>query len=66
MLDRAEAKTFLAEIKEHMAEERAGNYSEENFEKLFDKFDEDKNGFLEKFEMAVLLKKVFKKQQQEG
>jgi len=39
-----------------MAAERAANYSEDTFDKIFARFDEDKNGFLEKAEMAALIK----------
>ena len=61
MLDRGEAKTFLGDLVQIISSERAQNYKEENFEALFTKFDEDKNGFLEKAEMAVFIKKVFRK-----
>lgn len=61
LLDRGEAKNFLNKLKEIVSKERAGNYSEENFEKVFTQFDEDKNGFLTKSEMAVLIKKIFAK-----
>jgi Ca2+-binding EF-hand superfamily protein len=44
-----------------MKEERKDNYSTENFEKIFAQFDTDQNGYLEKAELAVLIKKVFKK-----
>ena len=44
-----------------MTEERKENYSPENFEKIFNEFDTDNNGYLEKAELAVLIKKVFKK-----
>lgn len=39
--------------------DRRANYSPEKFESLFDKFDMDKNNFLTKAEMAVLIKKTF-------
>ena len=61
MLDREEMKTFLAELVQHMEEERAKNYDEANFDTLFDKYDDDKNGYIEKSEMAVFIKKVFAK-----
>jgi len=60
MLDKAECKNFLTELKKITIESRAANYKEENFEKLFDKFDDDKNGFMEKSELSVLIKQVFK------
>ena len=60
MLDRAETKDFIDKIIKHMAPERARNYHPEEFDQLFDKYDEDKNGFIEKSEMAVFIKQVFK------
>lgn len=56
MLDKEECRNFLNELKKVTIPERAENYKEENFEKLFDKFDEDKNGFMEKSELSVLIK----------
>jgi Ca2+-binding EF-hand superfamily protein len=61
VLDKAECKNFLAELKTKMKPERAENYDEANFDKLFDRFDDNKDGFMEKKEMAVFIKKVFKK-----
>jgi glutathione S-transferase len=46
-------------LKEVIAPDRVGNYEDAKFESVFKKFDEDKNGYLEKAEMAVLIKKVF-------
>ena len=42
-------------------EERADNFSKENFKRLFKEFDEDNNGYLSKPELAVLIKHVFRK-----
>ena len=39
-----------------MVKDRAQNYKEGNFGQLFEKFDEDKNGFIEKHEMANFIK----------
>lgn len=61
MLDKVECKNFLSELKKITSKDRADNYKEEDFEKIFVKFDDDKNGFLEKSELAVLIKQVFKK-----
>ena len=44
-----------------MTEERAKNYDESKFEQIFDKYDEDKNGFIEKSEMTTLIKMTFRK-----
>ena len=40
-------------------ESRAKNYDESKFEELFNKYDEDGNGYIKKSEMVVLLKKAF-------
>lgn len=58
-LDRDEAKPFLEDVKGLMSEEKAAFYNTNTFDVQFTKFDEDKNGFLEKSEMGVLIKKVF-------
>lgn len=42
-----------------MVPERAKCYTEDKFEEVFTRFDEDKNGFLSKAEMAALIKKLF-------
>ena len=57
MLDREEAKSFMDDVFKFLPSEY---YSQKqyNFDETFDKYDEDKNGFLEKYEMAVFLKKV--------
>lgn len=60
MLDKEECFKYLSIIKQNCSEERAKNYVEKDFEMLFERFDEDKNGFIEKSEMAIFLKKVFK------
>jgi hypothetical protein len=60
VMDKAECKVFIDEVKAAMVPERAANYDEANFETLFNKFDEDKNGFMDKTEMSVFMKKVFK------
>ena len=60
MLDKEECFKYLSIIKQNCCEERAKNYDEKDFEMLFERFDEDKNGFIEKSEMAIFLKKVFK------
>ena len=60
-LDRAEARTFVFEISQCIERERAKNYNPLNFDQLFDRFDENKDHFLSKSEMAVFIKKVFNK-----
>ena len=60
MLDKKECKGFLEGLLKYLKEERRNNYNEANFEKIFDEYDEDKNGFIEKSEMAVLIKKTFR------
>jgi len=56
MLDRKECRAFINELRKHLSEERASNYNEAQFDSLFERFDEDKNGFIEKSEMAVFIK----------
>ena len=43
-------------MKTQTTPERAANYNEKEFDKLFKKFDEDQNGFIDKPEMAVFIK----------
>ena len=52
---RSFASTFLAELKNITTKDRADNYKEENFDKLFDKFDDDKNGTIEFKEFILAL-----------
>ena len=47
---------FLRELKKYMVKERASNYQEDNFNQLFVKCDEDKNGVIEKNEMPNFIK----------
>lgn len=61
VLDKAECKVFMSELKKIVKPDRASNYDEANFEKLFKKFDDNGDGFMEKKEIAVFIKKVFKK-----
>ena len=66
VLDKDECRVFLDIIKKNISEDRAKNYEEaRDFEKFFTLFDEDKNGFISKIEMSVLLKKVFAKSNEE-
>jgi Ca2+-binding EF-hand superfamily protein len=51
----------MSELKKIVKPERGDNYDEANFEKLFQKFDDNGDGFMEKKEIAVFIKKVFKK-----
>ena len=53
---------FVIELTNYFEDnDRANNFSVDNFQKTFDEFDEDKNGFLDKAEMAVLIKKMVKR-----
>ena len=61
MLDKKELQEFLKEISKHVTLDRSYNYKEANFDKIFEEFDDDKNGFIQKSEMANFLKKIFKK-----
>ena len=63
-LDQPQALSFLTTLStslEHPYNNRARNFSAENFASLYDQFDSDKNGFLEKAEIAALIKKAFRK-----
>ena len=40
----------------------SGTYDAAKFDQLFKDYDEDKNGFLEKAEMCVFIKKTFKQE----
>lgn len=59
-LDPTEAKCFMVELQKIATEDRKGNFKEDGFENVFKRFDDDNNGFLEKSELAVLIKHVFK------
>lgn len=48
-----------------MSYDRAKNYRKENFDALFNQYDEDKNGFIEKVEMANFIKIQFKEKPDE-
>lgn len=53
MLDKDEAKNFIGDIKKLLIDQKkAKNYDPSKFDQNFDKFDEDKNGFLSKAEMS--------------
>ena len=62
-LDKKEAQPFLDEVAQIIEQSRAKSYVRKDFNQMFEEFDEDKNGFLSKNEMAILIKKTFKKQQ---
>ena len=61
MLDKTEARNFIEELQKIVNSEMSGNYKPENFDKLFTQYDDDKNGYLEKKEMCVFIKKNFRK-----
>ena len=42
-----------------MDQERYKKYNPEKFWQIFDKFDADKNGYLEKKEIASLIKEIY-------
>ena len=61
-LDRAKSLKFLKELARNIEDQdRARNFDSGSFNQLFNKFDENQNGLLEKSEMAILIKKVFAK-----
>ena len=53
---------FLRQLKKEAPLEMGKNYEEENFDKLFALYDDDKNGLMDKAEISVFIKKVFKVQ----
>lgn len=60
ILSKEECKDFVEELKTYTVAERGNNYDESKFDEMFDEFDEDQNGYIEKAEMAVLIKRVFR------
>lgn len=60
-LAKDECKVFIQKLVSVIDFNRAQNYNPDNFEAIFEGFDEDKNSFLSKVEMAMLIKKVFRK-----
>jgi Ca2+-binding EF-hand superfamily protein len=61
-LDKEEAFNFVKILSDCIDDlSRVQNFSWYSFAAIFDKFDEDNNGFLEKAEMAVLIKQVFRR-----
>ena len=60
MFDKEETKKFIAELQLCVNPEMSGTYDPEKFDQLFKEYDDDKNGYLEKCEMCVFIKKVFK------
>ena len=59
-LEHAEAKQFIANATYLIRTDRAENFDPANFDKIFNEFDEDQNGYLDKGELATLIKKVFR------
>ena len=49
----------MAATHEAIEEDKKEYYSEDKFEMLFEQFDENKDGFLSKPELAILIKKTF-------
>ena len=65
-MDRAKSLKFLKEVAKCIDDpDRARNFDSSAFPRLFNQFDEDQNGVLDKPEMAVLIKKAFAKRQAE-
>lgn len=58
-LDRQEASNFMLALNSCVQQDKKQYYSPEKFEKLFTQFDFNKDGWLSKPEMAVLIKKTF-------
>jgi hypothetical protein len=62
-LDREEARSYVFEISECIDRDRAKNYDPDNFDQLFNRFDENNDEYLSKSEMATFIKKIFTKPQ---
>ena len=60
-LDYMQTQIFLDEVAGCIDEKRASNYDKANFKVMFEKFDENKDKFLSKGEMAQFIKFAFKK-----
>ena len=60
-LGKNECRTFLTKLAEQTQPERKANFNENGFEQLFESYDEDGIGEVEKGEMAVLIKKAFRR-----
>ena len=56
ILSKDECKDFLEELQTYTTQQRAMNYQPARFDQIFKAFDSDKNGYVEKAEMAVLIK----------
>ena len=63
-LDKNESRPFIEHVAKIIDTPKAKNYQSTKFDELFEMFDEDQNGFLSKAEMATLIKKTFKPNQQ--
>lgn len=50
----------MQKVAEIINTDRKNNYDESSFDQMFDNFDEDKNGYLSKAEMAQFLKQAFR------
>lgn len=50
----------MAQVVTLIDQDRRNNYDPSKFESMFDEFDEDKNGFMSKSEMAQFIKIAFK------
>jgi Ca2+-binding EF-hand superfamily protein len=58
-LEESEALDFLERVSKIITEDLSSLYNQDNVQELFKQFDEDKNGFLDKGEMAALIKNTF-------
>ena len=61
MLDKNYCKIFFRELQKFTAPERAQNFIQENFDELFDAYDLDVNGAIDRNEIVVFIKKAFAK-----
>ena len=60
MLNKEEARLFIATISKYVSDERGKFYDHDKFDALFKEIDEDDNGYLTRNEVAIFIKKAFK------
>ena len=64
-LTKDQTKQFMAQVVTLIDQDRMNNYDPSKFESMFDEFDDDKNGFMSKSEIAQFIKIAFKSTKKE-
>ena len=54
---------FIEKVTQSIEGGRASNYDKDKFDEMFERFDEDHNGYLSKVEMAQFIKVLFRNEQ---